>query len=114
LAKIEELLKKLRENEKPKEPKIATGKTIGELMKEEEENEKDSKKKEVHLMNQSEITSEISMYGVLFPEKCRELANEMILDETYNFGQNEAGLLTFERAFLNELRKRLKNFGFAH
>lgn len=113
LAKIEELLKKLKD-EQPKEPRIATGKTIGELMKEEEESEKDSKKKEVHLMNQSEITSEISVYGILFPEKCRELANEMVSDETYNFGQNEAGLLTFERAFLNELRKRLKNFGFAH
>ncbi len=77
-------------------------------MKEEEESEKDSKKKEVHLMSESEISSEISMYGVLFPEKCRELAKEMISDEAYNFGQSEAGLLTFERAFLNELRKRLK------
>ena len=83
-------------------------------MKEEEESEKDSKKKEVHLMSQSEIMSEIGVYGVLFPEKCKELANEMVSDEAYNFGQSEAGLLTFERAFLNELRKRLKNFGFAH
>lgn len=113
LAKIEELLKKLK-NEQPKEPRIATGKTIGELMKEEEESEKDSKKKEVHLMSESEIASEVSMYGVLFPEKCRELANEMVTNEAYNFGQSEAGLLTFERAFLNELRKRLKNFGVGH
>lgn len=42
------------------------------------------------------------------------LSLEMVSDEAYNFGQNEAGLLTFERAFLNELRKRLKNFEFAH
>lgn len=103
-------MKKLK-NEQPKEPRIATGKTIGELMKEEEE---DSKKKEVHLMSEQEIASEVNMYGVLFPEKCRELANEMVSDEAFNFGSEEKSLLTFERAFLNELRKRLKNFGFAH
>jgi hypothetical protein len=49
LTKIEELLKKLK-NEQPKEPRIATvGKTIGELMEEERKEEEEKEKKRIEL-----------------------------------------------------------------